>query len=399
MVKTSVVDSTDPLERTPFLRGILTRSLQDAGLSFEEAYAIAAEIREEVSGQEEVTTHELRRRVESRLGAFASAIRRKYQTPDVATGTILVRDHDGAARHFSRQRHRRILESSGLSYEESTLVTTAIFGHLLKRELLEIKARHLGLLTYRYLRLFIGRTAAQRYLALVQFLRRNHPTLIMIGGAPGTGKSVLATEIAQRLEIARIQSTDLLREVMRMMLPERLLPVLHRSSYDAWEVLPHSEFDPSWGAQIGPDDAIVSGYRAQAELLNVPCEAVIKRSLRENTSLILEGVHVRPDVLQKIPESERAISIPIVLAVPSREKLRDRFRGRGERVDARRADRYLEHFESIWRLQSHLLSEADNRQIPIVVNNSKDLVIHDVMSIIVDHLTQNLSLSPDSAFE
>ena len=121
-----------------------------------------------------------------------------------------------------------------------------------------------------------------------------------------------------------------------------------------------------------PEAAAHADYRAQAELLTVPCEAVIKRSLREQTSLIIEGVHVQNSLLDKFPDMADTITIPITLAVLNRQILRDRFRGRGEKIDARRADRYLEHFDSIWRLQSYLLSEADRLQTPIIINDNKE---------------------------
>lgn len=393
MAKTLVVESGDHPEKIPFLRGILTRSLQKAGMSFEEAYALADAVREEISSTEEITTDELRVKVEEHIAEFGPAFRQRYRNPPTAAGTILVRDAKGDTTQFSRQRHRRVLEASGLSYEESTVVTTAIFGHLLRKDLIEIAARHLGLLTYRYLRLIVSPEAARRYLVMTNHLRREKPILIMIGGAPGTGKSALATELAQRLEIVRTQSTDLLREVMRMMIPERLLPVLHKSSYDAWQALPQSS-----KIQHVPDDLLMDGFRAQAELLTVPCEAVIKRSLREQTSLIIEGVHVQHSLLDKIPDMADTITIPITLAVLNRQILRDRFRGRGEQIDARRADRYLEHFDSIWRLQSYLLSEADRLHTPIIINDNKEQIIQEVMVTVVDRLSEQFSATPNQVF-
>lgn len=178
-----------------------------------------------------------------------------------------------------------------------------------------------------------------------------------------------------------------------MMIPERLVPVLHRSSYDAWRALPQSSEMPSEA-----DDLVENGYQAQAELLSVPCEAVIKRSLKEQTSLIIEGVHVQHELIDKIPEIGNAIAIPITLAVLNREKLIDRFLGRGEQIDARRADRYLQNIDSIWRLQSYLLSEADRLHTPIILNNDKDQVIRDVMSTVVDQLSKWISATPDQTF-
>ena len=67
-------------------------------------------------------------------------------------------------------------------------------------------------------------------------------------------------------------------------------------------------------------------------------------------------------------------------------------------MDERRAERYLNHFESIWRLQSHLLSEADRMQIPIVVNNNREQVVRDAMALIVDSLAAQLEAEPVLAF-
>lgn len=393
MAKILVVESGDTPTKIPFLRGILTRSLQEAGLPFGEAYALASAVRDELSDTAELSTAELRRRVLKHMSGHDTEIVERYQQPTSMPGAILIRDGAGDTTPFSREQHRRILESSGLSYEESTSVTSAIYGHMVRRNMTEIRSRDLGLLTYRYLRRAKGSSKARRYLALVDYLRGSRPIVLLIGGASGTGKSSVATEIAHRLEIARSQSTDLLREVMRMMIPKRLAPVLHRSSYDAWRVLS----DDTASGDISDDD-VVDGYRAQAKLLSVPCEAVIARSLREQSSLIIEGVHVQKSLIETIPAESEAVVVFAMLAVLDPAQLRDRFRGRGKQIDKRRAERYLQHFDEIWSLQTHLLSEADRGQVPIIVNNNKEQIIRDVIGLVVDALVDRLDFKPSEVF-
>ncbi len=394
MAKTYVIDA-DGGTRVPFLRGILTRSLQDAGISFEDAYKLASVIRQEVGDAEEITTVALREKVVGLLEyGFSSNVVQRYRTPTGTATAIMVHDSSGQATPFSRAQHQRCLESCGLTGERSTAVTQKMYRHLIERGLTRVDASHLGHLTYRCLHQDpnLGPDIARRYMIWVDFLQSCRPLILLIGGTAGCGKSTVATELANRLEIVRTQSSDMLREVMRMMIPERLLPVLHRSSFNAWEALPHLSQNSD------QDGLLVDGYRTQADYLSVPCEAVIQRALRERVSLIVEGVHVQPSLMDRIPADTDAVVVPVMLAVLKPIKLRKRISGRGGHAPQRRAGRYLDNFDSIWRLQSFLLSEADRAGVPIIANDSKEKVIQEVMGSIIDKLSQDFSAIPKAVF-
>jgi 2-phosphoglycerate kinase len=62
-----LVEDREENARVPFLRGILIRSLQDSGLSFDAAYELATEIRNDLSDTSVVTTSDLRQRVIEQL--------------------------------------------------------------------------------------------------------------------------------------------------------------------------------------------------------------------------------------------------------------------------------------------------------------------------------------------
>jgi len=135
----------------------------------------------------------------------------------------------------------------------------------------------------------------------------------------------------------RYQSTDMLREVMRMMIPERLMPVLHRSSFNAGDALPVEPCNENEGK--AKESRMVAGFRTQAELLSVPCEAVIQRGLTERVSLILEGVHVQPNLLSQIPQEHDAVVVHVMMSVLKQKELKSvsRAGARRCRKDARNA--------------------------------------------------------------
>jgi len=391
-----IVEDREDNTRVPFLRGILIHSLQDTGLSFDAAYELATEIRSSLGDTLLISTDELRMKVldllKDRMGQDA-ATRYEKQKKTLA---ILVEQRDEQVTPFSRLEYQHCLETIGLSAEEAMDIVATVYKHLVDRRIERLTSRRLGELTYRYLRQSrdLGPAVAHRWLVWRDFVNSGRPLIFLIGGTAGCGKSTVATMLANRLDIVRSQSTDMLREVMRIMMPRQLMPALHTSSFAAWKALPGN---PEAIKEVS-DTLLVNGYRSQADLLTVAIEAVIQRALRERVSLIIEGVHIHPAFVEKLEKNDDAIVMPVMLGLLKRKQLQRRIRGRGTDAPQRRADRYLEHFDEIWRLQSYLLSEADHANIPIVINTDKDKVFREIMRITIQTLAKDFDSTPQAVF-
>lgn len=392
-MKTIVVSDKDQ-SRVPFLRGILTRSLLDAGLEFEDAFALATVMRDELADCEEVSADDIRQRVFSllekngHLGALEP-----YRLPLASPAKIQVQRRNGSETAFSRSRHERFLQACGIKPEKAEQTTDMLFEQLLASGTSTISTRQLGYVTYLCLQQEMSKKAARRYLLWSEYQQSSRPLVLLICGTVGTGKSTVATEVAHVLDIVRIQSTDMLREVMRMMMPKRLLPVLHTSSFNAWQALPIQDV-----ADRDKDQVVADGYRSQADLLAVPCEAVLQRAAEESVPIIVEGVHAHPDLLERLPEDADAIAVHVTLAVLKAKELKSRLRGRGEVVPQRRAKRYLNSFEAVWSLQSFLLSEADRCDVPIITNNDKEKAVQQVIQQVIYELSRHFSGTPRDVF-
>ena len=110
----------------PFLRGILTRSLQEAGLPFNDAYEIATAIRDELSQQNdvtEITTDALREKVIERLKSLHNTkVVRHYIAARRPYNPIIVREDNGAATTFSRANGNSITNRSFNETAQATVI-------------------------------------------------------------------------------------------------------------------------------------------------------------------------------------------------------------------------------------------------------------------------------------
>lgn len=380
----------------PFMRGILTRSLQKSGLPFQKAYELSGKVRQELGDKRTVSTLALHRLVYKKLKKqYGEKVADRYLRPYEQRPPVQVRDREGELTPFSSELHRRDLETIGLTLAESLKVATKLRRHLFREGVSEISSQYIARVTYDLINGMpsLGPAVARRWLVWRNFVHSGRPLVLVIGGTTGCGKSTIATALAHRLDIVRMQSTDLLREVMRNMLSSDQYPELHTSSYDAWRALTGGDDD----LVVAADGRVDEGFRAQTRLVTAASRAVIRRALRERVSLIIEGVHAHPRLAEDL-EAGDAVIVPIMLAILKKQQLKKRISGRAAQAVQRRAREYLRHFDDIWRLQSYLLDEADQTNTPIIVNGDRAEVVQEIMRTLLDQLSGADTPSPETVF-
>ena len=361
-----------------------------------EASHIASEIRNELADTKLISTVDLNHMVIERLTSLGKeGVVYRYENRNSPL-TVEVEQQCGRINPFSRLKFRNSLETIGLNSRESDDVVQMLQEHLTNKSIKTIKSRNLAMLIYRYLRQSskLGPAVARRWLVWHDFINSGRELIFLIGGTAGCGKSSTANMLANRLEIVRTQSTDMLREVMRTMIPEKLMPVLHQSSFTAWKGLPRRK-KTKGGV---PEALLVQGYHSQADLLSLAIEAVVDRATREHVSLVLEGVHIHPAFMEKLQTETDAVVIPVMLGLLKRKHLQQRIKARSTNVPDRGAEHYLQYFDEIWRLQTYLLSEADRANIHIAVNENRDKIFSEIMRFTIATLAENFDSTPEKVF-
>jgi 2-phosphoglycerate kinase len=215
----------------------------------------------------------------------------------------------------------------------------------------------------------------------IRQLRRTHelqeldiPLIVLIGGATGTGKSTVATEVAYRLGITRVTSTDFVRQTMRALFTPEFLPAIHTSSFDAGKTLP--------SAQEEEVDPLLHGFLEQTRHVLVGVQAAIDRSLEEGWSMVLEGVHLVPGMLPRPIES--ALTVECVVAIENEEAHANHFWIRDLSSDGLRPlDKYLDRIGDIRYLQDFIVERAQVEGVPVIENSEREKAIRAVLELVL----------------
>jgi 2-phosphoglycerate kinase len=271
--------------------------------------------------------------------------------------------------------------ATGLSPASAYEVAESVEEALRKGGTHELTVDELRRVTADVLQDQVGRDASARYLRWQRAQERDHPLIVLIGGATGVGKSTVATQVATRLGITRIVSTDAVREVMRSTVSAELLPSLHLSSFEAAEAIPEK-------LRPGVDPVLV-GFLRQTAAVAVGVEHVIRRAVIEQTDMIVEGVHLVPGIVN-VPSSQEAIAVHTMLRVEEVDVHRSHLTGRSQDVAQRPQHRYLAHFEEIRRIHRYLDERSAEADVSMVASYSLDSTVASVTALVVESVASAL---------
>jgi 2-phosphoglycerate kinase len=210
----------------------------------------------------------------------------------------------------------------------------------------------------------------RQYLALREL---DLPVIVLLGGATGTGKSTVATELAYRLGITRVTSTDFVRQTMRAFFSRDFMPSIHHSSFEAADALREPKV---------ADDPAIAGFLEQSRNVLVGIHAALDRALEEGWSMVLEGVHLVPGLV-RLPPTD-AVVAQCVLQIEDPEEHAMHFYVRDATTDGvRPVARYLDRFDEIRRIQEALVRRARREGVPVVESSNVDQAVTCALELVL----------------
>lgn len=257
------------------------------------------------------------------------------------------------------------------------------------------------------------------YYSFVQNEKKN--ILIILSGTSGSGKSTLSTLLSYFLNIKRILSTDIIREILRIFQVQHRL--LQYSTFESWKIetdgetngesdsetneetesetngeiksktwrendkeannleaetkeartqneekikaQEKQETDPSNSRCKKKDteeertERCIKYYLRQCDLMFPILNDIIEDFVKRNESLIIEGVHLNPEVINKLMEKNFKHCFSFLIYVKDKETSIKRFSKRCN-TSGNATNRYIENINYINNIQRYLLETAEH---------------------------------------
>lgn len=263
---------------------------------------------------------------------------------------------------YSKGLMARALVSVGVSIEPAYLLAKQLELDLANRDARTVSLERLEELAGEVLGEDEGPRVVARIRRFAALQALDMPILLFVGGATGTGKSTVATEVAHRLGITRVTSTDFIRQTIRAFFSYRSMPSVHHSSFEG-------------------DPALIS-FLDQTRNVLVGVDASIDRALTEGWSMVIEGVHLVPGMMPAAIEG--ALVVHVVLEIQNEDVHRTHFHVRDASTGGMRAmDRYLDQLGEIRAIQEYLVERAEKHGVPVIESSNGERATTAVLELVL----------------
>lgn len=123
-----------------------------------------------------------------------------------------------------------------------------------------------------------GEEYINRYRMMTRFHHQRVPFVILVCGTACVGKSTIATQLAQRLNLPNVLQTDMVYELLR-------------TSTDA----PLAS-TPIWAREFSSSEELVTEFCRECRIVRKGLAGDLKKAMKDGKPIIIEGVHVDPSI-------------------------------------------------------------------------------------------------------
>ena len=211
---------------------------------------------------------------------------------------------EGATEHYyvlSRFLVSRMLAVTQMQYRDAIRLALELKKRLVDRQRLDLTQEEVDAQLFDLMRANgYGGAYIDRFQMMSAFHQQRVPLLVTISGTGCCGKSILATQLSERLNMPNIVQTDWLHMLLR----------------------PNGEGSSRlWMKRYPSTNALLDDYEQQALAVRDAIQADLTKAHRDGKALVVEGLHVDPFLFeQALPDDGVMVVVPFILVLDPSEQ-------------------------------------------------------------------------------
>nr|XP_009759944.1 PREDICTED: uncharacterized protein LOC104212401 [Nicotiana sylvestris] len=138
-----------------------------------------------------------------------------------------------------------------------------------------------------------GEEYIKRYKMMTRFYHQRVPLVILVCGTACVGKSTIATQLAQRLNLPNVLQTEMVYELLR-------------TSTDAPLTSP-----PVWAQAFSSSEELITEFCRECRIIWKGLAGNLKKAMKDGKPIIIEGIHLDPRIYL-MEEEHKLLSLPPV---------------------------------------------------------------------------------------
>ncbi|KDP24670.1 hypothetical protein JCGZ_26448 [Jatropha curcas] len=137
-----------------------------------------------------------------------------------------------------------------------------------------------------------GEEYINRYKMMTRFHHQRVPLVILVCGTACVGKSTIATQLAQRLNLPNVLQTDMVYELLR-------------TSTDA----PLAS-TPVWARDFKSSEELITEFCRECRIVRKGLAGDLKKAMKDGKPIIIEGIHLDPSIYLMDEENKSPANTP-----------------------------------------------------------------------------------------
>ncbi|KAI3458310.1 hypothetical protein Pfo_014973 [Paulownia fortunei] len=137
-----------------------------------------------------------------------------------------------------------------------------------------------------------GEEYISRYKMMTRFHHQRVPLVILVCGTACVGKSTIATQLAQRLNLPNVLQTDMVYELLRTATDAPLTS------------------SPVWARDFSSSEELITEFCRECRIVRKGLAGDLKKAMKDGKPIIIEGIHLDPSIYLMDDENKLSTTSP-----------------------------------------------------------------------------------------